>query len=186
MQMYNDNQTDFKFNDPAAFQPEYMPAEVPSPFMMNKSISTEFSRKGRLGKFFSLTKVSSFLLESMEKSNEFSVELNSQVREVQGSVNETSSRLDKLNERFSSLEGKIQLMTGEFGDFQYRVRPILEKLSRSEAQIDEKIRKIEDNGLELKSLKAEMVGLRSRDKMLWIMISLSMGVNVAAVYYILR
>lgn len=189
MQFYTENQTDFdfKFNDPSVLTPEYMPpAEVVTPYHVNKSVLTNFSKKGKLAKFFSLPKISTFVLESLEKSNEFSHEIHSLVKSTQTSNSETRNRVDKLNDRFSALEGRIHLMTGELGDFQHKVQPILDKLSMSEGVIDQKIRKLEENGQELKILKQQIISLKKKDTLLWLVLTLSIGINAGTIFYILR
>jgi uncharacterized protein YhaN len=185
MQFHTDHQTDFdfKFTEHTDFNPEYLP-EIITPYFINKSVISTYSKKSKLGKFFSLPKVSSFVLESLEKSNEFSLELHSLVKQAQSCSQETRQKVDKLNERFSALEGRIHLMTGELGDFQQRVQPILNKLSISENSLDEKIRKLEANGSELKLLKQEIASLKNRDKLLWLALLLSVTLNSAAVYYL--
>ena len=185
MQFHTDHQNDFefKFNEPADFNPEYLP-EVVTPFFLNKSVITSYAKKSKLGKFFSLPKVSSFVLESLEKSNDFSLELHSLVKQTQSSSQEARSKVDKLNDKFSALEGRIHLMTGELGDFQQRVQPILNKLSMSESSLDEKIRKLEANGNELKTIKNEIASLKTRDKLLWLALLVSVALNSTAIYYL--
>lgn len=182
MHMYNENQTDFDF----ALTPDYMPAEVVNPFIINKSVITSYSKKGRLAKFFSLPKVSSFVLESLEKSNEFSHELHNLVRQAQSTSNDNRKSFDKLNDRFSALEGRIHLMTGELGDFQHKVQPILDKLSMSESMVDQKIRKLEEAGNELRVMKQQITSLQNKDRLLWLVLTLSIGINAGTIFYILR
>lgn len=185
MQFHSDHQNDFefRFNEPADFNPDYLP-EVVTPYFINKSVISNYSKKSKIGKFFSLPQVSSFVLDSLEKINDFTLELHSLVKQTQTSSQEARSKVDKLNEKFSALEGRIHLMTGELGDFQQRVQPILNKLSMSENTLDEKIRKLEASGSELKLLKQEIAGLKNRDKLLWLGLLVSVALNSAAVYYL--
>lgn len=77
-------------------------------------------------------------------------------------------------------------MTGELGDFQHKVQPILDKLSMSESMVDQKIRKLEEAGNELRVMKQQITSLQNKDRLLWLVLTLSIGINAGTIFYILR
>lgn len=167
MEYHSEHQSnfDFNFHETQSFHPEYLP-EVVTPYFINKATIAEYSKKNFFQRFFGLPRMTSFLLDSLEKNNEFSLDLHNSFQHSQRTVTDLRSKFERLNEKFLALEG----VRGE--------------LASSENKINEKLRRIEDTGHEMTSLKLQISGLRNQNRFLWPVIILSVVLNLITSCYL--
>jgi hypothetical protein len=142
-----------EFSETQNFHPEYLPEPV-TPFFINKTTLAGFTKKSWIGRFLTLPRVSAFVLDSLEKSNDFTLDLHQAVKQLEGKV-------ERMNEKFSALDG-LQ------GDFR---------------TLNEKFRKIESNERELQRLSQAALRLEKRAKLMWILILVSVLTNLGMIYY---
>jgi hypothetical protein len=144
------------FPEPQSFRPEYMP-EVVGPSFIDKEMMASYTKQGWFKRFLSLPKLSTFVLESLGRSNEFSSDLFSSHKRLE-------SRVDRLNDKFAALEG-IQ------GDF----KAVLSKLHQ-----------VDKNESELQALKLQLHRLSAKSKVMTALLILMLMVNTGLVVYVLQ
>lgn len=168
MHFHQENQPnfDFNFHETQTFEPEYLP-EVITPYFINKSTISQYSKQNWARRFFGLPRMTSFVLDSLEKNNEFSLDLHNSIKQTQYTVQEVKSKVDKLNDKFLALEGT-------HGDF----RPLINKLGASESMVNEKLRRIEEANKDLITLKQQMKQLKNNNRFLWVLILISITANM--------
>jgi hypothetical protein len=162
MHLQQENQTDFNFNfhETQNFKPDYIP-EVVAPAYFDKEIITRYSKQSWLKRFFTLPKVSTFVLESLGKSYDFSNDLSNSLKQVE-------TRVDRLNDKFSVLES----MQGDFQTIMMR-----------QAALSEKLQKIEMNEGDILALRQETRLLVKKNRIILAMMFLLMILNAGFIYY---
>lgn len=180
MQFDYDQQTQFKFTPQAPLTPDYLPAETVTPYFVSKPMIKAFTKKGTWGRFLSLPKIAGFILDSLEKSNDFTLDLHEVVKKTQSTSSEVHHEMKQLSERFTQLETRVALMNGEIGDVQNKLWP----------QIDSKIKSVEERNsmahkLDIKKLNDQLTALKNSNRLLWIGLLFSVGVN-AGIFYFLK
>ncbi len=179
MQFDYDNQTQFKFTPQPPLTPDYLPMETVTPYFVSKPMIKAYTKKGMLGRFLALPKMAGFILDSLEKSNDFTLDLHNAVKQTQTTSSEVHHEVRMLNERFSQLETRVALMNGEIGDVQNKLWP----------QIDSKIKSAEDKNsmglkLDIKKLNDQVTSLKNNNRFLWIGLLFSVAVNAGIVYFL--
>ena len=177
-----DNQTQFNFTPQAPLTPDYLPAETETvtPYFVSKPMIKAYTKKGTLGRFLALPKMAGFILDSLEKSNDFTLDLHNVVRKTQTTSSEVQHDVKLLNERFTQLETRVSLINGEIGDVQNKLWP----------QIDSKIKSAEERNsmahkLDIKKFNDQIASLKNSNRLLWIGLFCSVAVN-AGIFYFLK
>lgn len=142
-------------HEPQSFQPEYLP-EVVGPYAIDKDVITRFSKQNWFRRFLGLPKVSKFVLESLEKSNEFSQDLYKSVKQI--------------DVRVTNMDEKISTLKGMQGDFQV----LMTKLSS-----------IERNESEIFILRNQVQSLKRKCNLMVFLVIASVLMNAAVMYYTL-
>lgn len=99
----------FNFPEVQDFVPEYMP-EVISPCFIDTSVSVNYSKQNWFKKMLTLPKVASFVLESLDKINNFSNDINNSVNKVASRVSvleASQGDFRSLNDRLGQVEMKV-------------------------------------------------------------------------------
>src|SRR5690606_27922179 len=153
--------------------------ETVPPYFFSKLMIKAYTKKGMLERFLALPKMAGFILDSLEKSNDFTLDLHGAVKQIQTSSSEIHHEAKQLSERFSQLETRVALMNGEIGDVQNKLWP----------QIDSKIKSAEDRNslglkLDVKKLNDQITTLKSNNRFLWMGLLLSVAVNAGIVYFL--
>jgi len=179
MQFDYDNQTQFNFTPQAPLTPDYLPTETVTPYFVSKPMIKAYTKKGMLGRFLAMPKMAGFILDSLEKSNDFALDLHNVVKKTQANSSEIHHEMKLLSERFTQLETRIALMNGEIGDVQNKLWP----------QIDSKIKSAEERNstvmkLDLKKLNDQLASLKNQNRLLWMGILLTIAVNAGIFYFI--
>ncbi len=179
MQFDYDQQTQFKFTPQAPLTPDYLPTETVTPYFVSKPMIKAYTKKGILARFLALPKMAGFILDSLEKSNDFTLDLHNVVKQTQSASSEAHHEMKLLSERFAQLETRVALMNGEIGDVQNKLWP----------QIDSKIKAAEERNsmalkLDIKKLNDQITSLKSSNRLLWIGICFSVAVNTGIFYFL--
>jgi len=152
------------------FTPEYIEPEVQvTPYLINKNVTTTFTKKGFFAKFLSLPKMSSFTIDALEKTNLYVHDVHSMAKRNQTSMSDLRSKVEKFETRLAKIEAE---------DIQVKVRPL----------IDQKLKSVEDAGQnlirgEVYQLKKELGDLRKKDALLMALAGASLVANLIIGYF---
>lgn len=163
MNYHQEHEQQFSFHETQNFTPEYIP-EVRTPAFIDKDVISKYSKLSWPRRFFSLPKVSTYVLESLSKSIDFSNDLNQ-------SLNKLEKRVDRLNDKFVMLEG-MQV------DFK--------SLMTKQNTLSDKLKKIEANEGEIVTLKQQVQNLTSKNRIIMFFVGLLMMANLGLLYFVFQ